>query len=206
MTNPSLWPEGAVYLRVASCPIVTYYASVTRENQQASKDAHPPGHSRDNRWLRQGRERAIVRKRHRVAECGRLVALEGLSFRETAERLGVSYGYVVNTLWPAAKETFGASVGPEDRERIGLFVVESLREIVAVSRSRLGESASYGQVAIRGCVELCHLLGLQFAPNMTSTDSPFSGIFRDHLRSPLLADHEAAIERIKATVAVPVAG
>lgn len=185
---------------------MTYHASVIPQKPTESTGASPRSSSRDNRWLRQGRERAILRKRYRVNECGRLVAVEGLSFKEAAERLGVSYGYVVNQLWPAAKETFGTCISPEDRERITLFVMESLREVVATSRSRLGESASYGQVAIRGCAELCRLLGLQFGPSITAEASPFAGISTSHLRSPLLSGHAAAIDRIKASAARPPEG
>ena len=126
--------------------------------------AKPKG---DNRHFRACRERQKMSKRVKARDLARLVAVEGRTFREAAADLGVTYNYIVNSLWPMTKELYGPGLDDAaEREAISHFVVAATKRIVTSAEERFNEQeggAAYGAVALKGLAQLAEWYGVDKA-------------------------------------------
>ena len=118
----------------------------------------------DRVTLKRGREKIALRHRLRVRELAGLVAMDGLSFKEAAEKMGLSYGHVVGHLWPAAKELCAADFGDQsEREALAHFVVSTVRRVAkaAVERLEGDQGAAFGAVAVKAAETLGQWAGVE---------------------------------------------
>lgn len=136
-------------------------------NESASSRRHVQGGGiggRDNHWMRKHRDLVAVRSRLRVVELARLVALEGLSFQQAAQRMGLHPKYVRTVLWPRVKEMSIADFSsPEERERVCYFVISVLTDVAVEARRKMSEHAAYGAIAIQAVSKLAELYGIDLS-------------------------------------------
>ena len=110
------------------------------------------------------RDRQQLGKRVRARHLARLVAVEGKSFREASEILGLSYCYIVNQLWPFAKDHYGPALDdPAEAEALAHFIVAVTKRAIVESLERMTSpngGAAYGAVALKGLAQLAAWYGV----------------------------------------------
>jgi hypothetical protein len=126
------------------------------------------------------------------------VAVERLSYKDAAKRLGVSYGHFVGRLWPQAEQLTSSDYwGKEERECISMFVVESLHAVLQESTGKVTESAAYGMAAVNAAKTLMEIFGISFRQTPTVGGFPDADEGVDPYSS-LLAGKQHLIDAIKA--------
>ena len=156
---------------------------------------------KDHRVLQIERERRQVAKQIKIRKCAELVAVRKLSFRETADEMGISYQHVVHTLWPEAKLLTAADMmDPAEKERVAMMISDTIQQVIRTAAEKMDEHAAYGMVALNGCKQLAEMHGIDFkgaegAAGAIATIEEVAQSVLEH--APLLASNLEKIQRIK---------